>query len=479
LPTSSIESLRSNGIHSLMPIQSETIEKLREGRDVIARAKTGSGKTLAFLIPIMEKISHQKTRKSKKPVALILEPTRELALQVARVIQTFGMPVRTCVVYGGESMTRQERALRSGCDIIVATPGRMCDFLDRNWVDLSQIRSYVVDEGDRLLDMGFEKQIEQIFNALPAEKQSILFSATLPPWAKKVAQSKMKEDQVIVDLVQNEKITVPEQIRHVAALMRRDGRYGAIENALSFAPGKKSLVFAATKVEVDEIARNISSARALHGGMVQRQRENVLGEFRRGKFDTLVATDVASRGLDINDVETVVHLRPVDFTKHPMFPEDYIHRAGRAGRAGRSGTSVFLYSDREHRMLSILEKKIGIKFEKQNFTDVEKTDKKSFRRSEGSPQRGRGNSSRGNNSSNGNSSNNRKRRFLDVEKEPRRRQEFNSFSDGDHYEKRDRSYLKDYYKKPSGNNFKSNKRPYHKNRGGGGRGKQENRRFRD
>jgi superfamily II DNA/RNA helicase len=181
-----------------------------------------------------------------------------------------------------------------------------------------------------------------------------------------------------------------------------------------------------------------------------------------------VATDVASRGLDINDVETVVHLRPVDFTKHPMFPEDYIHRAGRVGRAGKSGTSVFLYSDREHRMLSILEKKIGIKFEKQNFTDVEKIDQKksTFRRSDNNPERNK---------------TNRKRRFLDADRDGGSRGEggrHNSNNDYDHYEKRDRTYLKEHYKKPS-DGFKP-KRSFSRNgRGGGGGYKGSNNRSYD
>jgi len=350
-----LAALAKKGITVPTPIQKEALPAALAGGDVLGLARTGTGKTLAFALPIAERLeaSHAPGR---APRALVLAPTRELALQVAGEMEWVAPHLRVVTVYGGTGYGSQAAALRRGADVVVATPGRAIDYLNRGVLDLSQVRLAVLDEADEMLSMGFEEAVETLLGATPEGRQTLMFSATLPGWARRLVRRHMK-DPLVVNVVQDEEVSY----REIAIEAAPSARLAALSDVL-FAHGpERVIVFTRTKKEADEVARALTArghgAEAVHGDLNQSQRERAVGRFRSGQVSVLVATDVAARGLDIPEVDLVVHYRL------PERAEPYQHRSGRTGRAGRSGTVIIFHSGRERRELAQLERAVGRKFE--------------------------------------------------------------------------------------------------------------------
>ncbi|KAF6005534.1 hypothetical protein CCYA_CCYA01G0018 [Cyanidiococcus yangmingshanensis] len=366
--------LRERGITELTEIQALTFDDMRNGLDVIGRSHTGTGKTYAFGVPMVERLAAarggERGARGRPPSALVLTPTRELAKQVTEQLRQIGQPhdLRVECFYGGASYGPQEDALQRGLDIVVGTPGRILDHIERNTLDLSQVRIAILDEADEMLSMGFAEDVERIFNEMPSknERQTVLFSATVPPWVQKIA-AQHQRTPVIHDVVGKTETRAAKNVRHVAVRVPEAdfARLAMLEDIIFAHAGsgnQRCIVFTGTKREADEIAMagsifRGSVAQVLHGDVSQRQRELTLQQFRDGRFSVLVATDVAARGLDIHEVDVVVQLRP------PRDADTYIHRSGRTGRAGRSGTAVTMYSDAERGLLRSLERGASIRFE--------------------------------------------------------------------------------------------------------------------
>ncbi len=334
------------GFSEPTPVQVETIPLMLEGKDVIAQAQTGTGKTAAFMIPILEKI-----KPGSKPSALVLVPTRELGVQVAdegKRLARF-LEARIAPVYGGHSMEQEIDALRKGVDIVVGTPGRVIDHIKRGNLDLRQLRFLILDEADRMLDMGFIEDIEYIMHKMPKERNTYLFSATIPPEIRRLGKDHMR-DPVVVSVSEDE-IVLP-STEQIYFNVGRKNKIWALCRVLD-KEKPKAIVFASTKNMVDIIGKRLSSygypAAAIHGDMTQARREKVLSDFRQGKIKVLVATDVAARGLDI---EGVTHVINYDI---PENPEVYVHRIGRTGRMGKEGRAITFVSADEKHLLDAIE----------------------------------------------------------------------------------------------------------------------------
>ena len=338
------------------PIQAESLEHSLAGKDILGQARTGTGKTLAFGLPIANHLEADKT-KGRAPRAFVITPTRELALQVASELEWVARHLNVVTVYGGTGYGKQASDLKRGCDVVVATPGRALDYLKRGVLGLSQVQIAVLDEADEMLNMGFEKDVETLLAATPNERQTMLFSATLPNWAKKLAKVYLR-DPVHVNVMKEEEVTYQE----IAIEAPLKSRLGILSDILHAHHGEKAIIFTHTKAEVDKVARTLSQnghmAEAIHGDLNQSQREHVLGRFRSGQAGALVGTNVAARGLDIPEVDLVVHFRIPDEA------ESYQHRSGRTGRAGREGTVVLLHDPRERRELERLERAVSRRFTK-------------------------------------------------------------------------------------------------------------------
>ena len=350
-----LATLAEVGYEEPTPIQREAIPPLLERRDVLAEAPTGTGKTAAFALPAIQRLAALDGRDGP-PRALVLVPTRELAMQVAEAIHRYGHAFGTRVlpVYGGQAIGQQLRVLRRGVDVIVATPGRAVDHLTRGSLDLGAIELVVLDEADEMLDMGFAEDLHTVLGATPAGRQTALFSATISPQIARMAKRHLRDPV---------RVTVPRQrrgrdegsarLRQVAYVVRRADKPAALGRILDLEDPASALVFARTRGEVDDLAEQLAGhghdAAGLHGGMSQEQRDRVMGRFRDGSLEVLVATDVAARGLDI---ERVSHVVNYDI---PPNAEAYIHRTGRTGRAGREGVAITLVEPREHRLLRNIE----------------------------------------------------------------------------------------------------------------------------
>lgn len=378
-----VERLKKNDITHTTEVQAGTFDLVYDGHDIIAKSRTGTGKTLAFALPIMERLAVIREQRGgvkprgEGPGCIVLAPTRELAKQVAREMTYLGQGLRLSVevFYGGVAYGPQENALRRGVDVVVGTPGRIMDHLNKGNLRLDNISFAVLDEADEMLSMGFAQDVETVFETLPPvdERQVILFSATVPRWVKSLAAQFQKKEVITFDSVTSGSMA-PSTVRHCAVRVpERDEARAALladviavhsrgrtEDTVSLGPSR-AIVFTQTKREADELATSGSldgcGAAVLHGDVSQKQREVTLSQFRSGQFQVLVATDVAARGLDISGVDVVVQYRV------PQDTESYIHRAGRTGRAGKSGTAVVMYSDRESRSLRGLERECRIKFE--------------------------------------------------------------------------------------------------------------------
>jgi ATP-dependent RNA helicase DeaD len=354
-----LSALATLGYEEPTPIQRAAIPVLMAGRDVLARAATGTGKTAAFSLPLLQRLGPSSLTPNTTR-ALVIVPTRELATQVAEAIHRYGKGLGTQVlpVYGGADIMRQLRRLERGVDVIVATPGRALDHLRRGSLKFDRVQCVVLDEADEMLDMGFADELDELLAALPPERQTALFSATLPPRIAKIANSHLRDPERIS--VADEKPTgeVP-RVRQVAYAVPRSLKEAALVRVLDVEEPQSALVFCRTRLEVDRLtdalcARGMS-AEGLHGGLSQEQRERVLRKFRSGEVELLLATDVAARGLD---VEGLTHVFNYDL---PPAPEPYVHRVGRTGRAGREGVAITLVEPREIGYLRSFERAVGQK----------------------------------------------------------------------------------------------------------------------
>jgi superfamily II DNA/RNA helicase len=352
-----VSSLAARGIVTPTPIQAESLPHALEGRDILGRARTGTGKTLAFALPIVTRLEPSR-QKGRAPRALILAPTRELAKQTAKEFEQLGV-LEVQEFYGGTSYATQERSIRYGVDVIVGTPGRIQDHLERGNLDFSKLEFVVLDEADEMLSMGFQEQVERILETAPTERQTMLFSATMPRWVERLA-NKHQQDALKIDLVKDSVSVQASTVQHHSLKIQAPQRTRVLADMLTILSPERSIIFTRTKRDCDELAMELVhrgfEAEAIHGDLAQSQRERVLDGFRAGKSRVLVATDVAARGIDIPDVELVVqHHFPHD-------TESYIHRAGRTGRAGRSGKAIVLHTPREERELRNLERVSGVRF---------------------------------------------------------------------------------------------------------------------
>jgi ATP-dependent RNA helicase DeaD len=351
------------GYEAPTPIQEQTIRHLIEGRDVIAQAQTGTGKTAAFAIPIVECVDQQ----NKSTQALVLAPTRELAVQVAEAVHRLGHFKRLSVlpVYGGQPIDRQLHALRRGVQVVIGTPGRVLDHLRRGTLDLSDAKYVILDEADEMLDMGFVEDIETILDSAPAERQMALFSATIPPRIADLAQRYLREPVRVT--VESAQMSVP-TIEQVYVEATRQNKLDVLTRLLDHEEPESAMIFARTKRDVDELGEALQSrgfdAETLHGDLNQTQRDRVLQRFRSGQVDLLVATQVAARGLDITGVTHVFNYAI------PEDAESYVHRIGRTGRAGRAGKAIMLVQPNEIRWLRALERIVGQKIKPMRLPTV-------------------------------------------------------------------------------------------------------------
>ncbi|MEO8480169.1 MAG: DEAD/DEAH box helicase [Gemmatimonadota bacterium] len=349
-----IDALTALGYEEPTPIQREAIPHLLVGRDIVAQAATGTGKTAAFALPLLQRLPN-KAPEPSKPTVLVLTPTRELAVQVAEAFHRYGRAfgALTVPIYGGQEFSSQIRILRRGVHVVVATPGRALDHMRRGTLDLSGLATVVLDEADEMLDMGFADEIESILDAAPATRQTALFSATMAPRIAKIAERHLNDPiKVLVAREKGTAGTMP-KVRQTVYVVHRAQKVQALGRVLDLESPTLALIFCRTRHEVDSLAESLGGrgyqVEALHGGMTQVQRDRVMKKTRAAKVDILVATDVAARGLDIEQITHVVNFNV------PESPAAYVHRIGRTGRAGREGVAITLAEPREHRMIRNIE----------------------------------------------------------------------------------------------------------------------------
>ncbi|ETW05170.1 hypothetical protein H310_04172 [Aphanomyces invadans] len=354
------QNLERAGITHLFPVQVESFSTMMEGKDIMGRSKTGSGKTLAFALPIVERLLSTPATQKRAPRAIAMLPTRELAQQVADEFRRIAPQLRVALVVGGVSYIGQENELRRGIDILVGTPGRVVDMMDKGNLDLSHIEVSVLDEADMMLKFGFQEEVETILGAMPDTKQCVMWSATTPRWVHTIARQYLK-DPTMIDLVGEDNSKLPATVSHKAIMVTRDSKDHILESILNlYSQGGQALIFTETKQEADELVSFLSArakgVRVLHGDLSQNLRTATMKGFRNGDVRTLICTDIAARGLDIANVDLVIQYRLSNDQ------ENFVHRAGRTGRAGRSGVNVVLFESRDIRDVRDLESKFGMTF---------------------------------------------------------------------------------------------------------------------
>ncbi|KQN75758.1 DEAD/DEAH box helicase [Duganella sp. Leaf61] len=341
------------------PIQAEAIPVLLQGRDVMGAAQTGTGKTASFSLPIIQMLlanaSHS-TSPARHPVrALILTPTRELAVQVADNVKAYAKhtPLRSTVVFGGMDMKPQTALLKAGVEIVIATPGRLLDHIEQKNISLSQVQMLVMDEADRMLDMGFLPDLQRIINLLPKQRQNLMFSATFSPEIKKLANTFLS-NPITIEVARSNQTA--DKVTQVVYKVAENQKHAVTAHILRQRELKQVIIFSNTKIGCSRLARELEregmKAVAIHGDKTQQERMAALEAFKKGETDILVATDVAARGLDITDLPCVINY------DLPYNAEDYVHRIGRTGRAGASGDAISIYSDKDERLLADIEKLI-------------------------------------------------------------------------------------------------------------------------
>ncbi len=345
-----VKSLLEMGFENLTPIQEQTIPLLLNGRDVIGQAQTGTGKTAAFGIPLLQNTDPE----NRNIQAIVLCPTRELAIQAAEELRRFAKymhGIKVLPVYGGQNITRQIQLLKN-VQIVVGTPGRVMDHMRRHTIRLGNIRTVVLDEADEMLNMGFREDIESILKDVPAERQTALFSATMPQPILDITHTYQKSDADYVRVTPKE-LTIP-LVKQYYYEVRREYKEEATARLLDYANPKRSLIFCNTKKMVDDLAKDLKErgyqVEGLHGDLTQAQRDRVMNGFRKGAVEILIATDVAARGIDVDDVEVVINYDV------PQDNEYYVHRIGRTGRAGKNGSSYTLVSGRDRYRIRDIER---------------------------------------------------------------------------------------------------------------------------
>jgi ATP-dependent RNA helicase RhlE len=352
-------SIRDRGHHEATPIQSGAIPVIQTGRDVVATAETGSGKTAAFLIPLIDRLHRERVN---WPAILVIEPTRELAAQVVREFRLFARHtnLRAALIVGGESMRRQLDELRSGAQVLIACPGRLIDHLEHHAVSLDRVLTVVIDEADRLLDMGFMPQVRRILKMVPAKRQTLMFSATMDSGAERMAREFLHEPERVSI---GDKSAPPASIRQTLCPATHQDKEALLLEILKRPETESAIVFTRTKSRADRVARTLKRqgvrAVAIHGDLSQGQRTAALAGFRRRAYRVMVATDVAARGLDIEGVSHVINF------DLPEEPENYIHRIGRTARMGREGHAISLVTPEERISLGRIERTLGITLERE------------------------------------------------------------------------------------------------------------------
>lgn len=368
LSQETVELLKAKNITHLFPIQSETFDFIYNGEDVMAQARTGTGKTLSFILPLIEKLKLENRSESYRqaPKVLVLAPTRELCKQIGGEFDYFKSGLKVGCFYGGVPVGPQADAIERGLDIVVGTPGRLMDHVVNGSLNLRELRYVVIDEVDRMLDMGFSDVVDDILQesySYGEKPQALLYSATLPSWVHNTAKKYMSEDKKVVDLIGTQSLKAAETVQHLAVQANKDNLASVISDVVQVYCGahSRTLIFTETRNEASYLGLNSvlkQDAQVLHGDINQEQREITLRSFREGKVRCLVATDVAARGLDIPEVDLVVLTQP------PKDLDMYIHRSGRTGRAGRNGVSVVIHGPGQLAQLRAVEKSTGIKFKR-------------------------------------------------------------------------------------------------------------------
>lgn len=354
-----MKAVKNMGFEETTPIQGETIPLVMKGLDIIGQAQTGTGKTAAFGIPMVEKVEPNAT----KIYSLVLTPTRELAVQVAEELNRIGQykGIKTLPIYGGQDIGRQIRALKNRPQFIVGTPGRLLDHINRRTIRLDSIEMVIIDEADEMLNMGFIEDIEKILSEVPTERQTLLFSATMPERIRRLAQNFMKKPELIK--VAAKEVTVP-NIEQNYMEVKEKQKFDVLCLLLDIHAPELAIVFGRTKRRVDELSEALSkrgySAEGLHGDLTQAKRDSVMRKFKNGTIEVLVATDVAARGLDITGVTHVINF------DIPQDPESYVHRIGRTGRAGKTGLALTFVTPREIGHLQTIERMIKKRIERKN-----------------------------------------------------------------------------------------------------------------
>ena len=419
LNESLLKAIKDQGYDTPTPIQKQAIPVVIEGKDVLAAAQTGTGKTAGFTLPLLERLSetHPKMHKNQIRV-LVLTPTRELAAQVAESIKTYGkyMKYSSTVIFGGVGINPQLATIRKGVDIVIATPGRLLDIAGQKGIDFSALETLVLDEADRMLDMGFIHDIKKLMKMMPQKRQTLLFSATFSSDIKKLAAGLLK-DPVLVEVAREN--TTAEQISQVVHYVDKGRKRELLSQLIKTKDWRQVLVFTRTKHGANKLTKQLEeagiSAAAIHGNKSQGARTKALASFKANEIRVLVATDIAARGIDIDQLPHVVNY------ELPNVPEDYVHRIGRTGRAGQSGEAVSLVCIDEHKLLFDIEKFIKSEIKKvhiEAFTPDPNIQAEPIQNGRGGGQkRGSGNNSRNRSRSNNNSSsqNNRAKTSRNLE----------------------------------------------------------------
>lgn len=365
-----LRAIAEQGYSEPTPIQQRAIPEILKGHDILAGAQTGTGKTAGFTLPMLQRLSQRtSTSNQRNPVrALILTPTRELAAQVSESVTNYSkhLRLRSTVVFGGVNINSQIKKLRQGIDILIATPGRLLDHVRQNTVDLRQVEMLVLDEADRMLDMGFIQDIRKILATLPKQRQNLLFSATFSPQIKKLADDLLNSPVLIEVAARN---TASERVTQVVHPVDRNRKREMLSFLIGSQNWRQVLVFTRTKHGADRLAAQLKtdgiSASAIHGNKSQGARTRALADFKQNKVRVLVATDIAARGLDIDQLPHVVNF------ELPNVPEDYVHRIGRTGRAGNDGKALSLVCVDEHKHLKNIEQLLKQKIPKLNIAGYE------------------------------------------------------------------------------------------------------------
>jgi len=351
-----MRALSEEGYSQPTPIQKQAIPIVLEGKDILAGAQTGTGKTAGFTLPLLELLSKEEAAKGKRRVrALILTPTRELAAQVGESVKTYGkyLPFRSTIIFGGVGINPQKATLKQGVDIVIATPGRLLDLANQRSIDLSDVEYLILDEADRMLDMGFIHDIKKILALLPRKRQNMLFSATFSNEIKRLADSLLNKPELIEVARRN---TASEQVEQSVYPVDKGRKRELLSHLITLGNWRQVLVFTRTKHGANRLCKQLESdgisGAAIHGNKSQGARTKALADFKKGSVRVLVATDIAARGLDIDHLPHVVNY------ELPNVPEDYIHRIGRTGRAGNEGEALSLVCIDEKMMLRNIEKLI-------------------------------------------------------------------------------------------------------------------------